>query len=138
MEENHTRRQLSIGQRGALAVLWPVSTVVMGFVAALISGEHGSLIFAMVGLYVGVAGASSYLLLPLVARYRNLGGPGRLATSAAAAALPTIAFLAYAWSGPPTQPGSVGAFFYLVAGPATVLACAGAMFVAKMESRWSA
>jgi len=113
----------------------------MGWIAASIGGGGASVIVLIVGIYVGISGAVSYLLLPLVASYRNLGRPGRLVASSATAALPPIAFLAYSVFTLPTQPGAPGAhasFFYMVAGTATVLACISAVLVAYVESRWSA
>ncbi len=113
----------------------------MGWFAASIGGGGGSIIFLIVGIYVGIAGAVTYLLLPIVASYRNLGRPGRLAASTTAAAPPPIAFLAYSVFSLPTQPGASAAdasFFYMVVGATTVLACIGALLVAYVESRWSA
>ncbi len=134
-------RPISLWRRAALALLWPICTVGMGWIGASISGGGASVIVLIVGIYVGIAGAVSYLLLPLVASCRSLGRPGRLAASTTAAALPPIAFLAYSVFSLPTQPGAPGAhasFLYMVAGTATVLAFIGAVLVAYVESRWSA
>jgi hypothetical protein len=134
-------RPISLRRRAALALLWPVCTVVMGWIAASIGGGGASVIVLIVGIYVGIAGAVSYVLLPFCASFRSLGRPGRLAVSTTAAALPPIAFLGYSVFSLPTQPGLPAAhasFFYMVAGTATVLACIGTVLVTYVESRWSA
>ena len=137
----HASRPISLWRHAALALLWPVCTVVMGWIAASIGGGGGSVIALIVGIYVGIAGAISYVLLAFVASYRSLGRLGRLAASTTTAALPPIAFLGYSVFTLPTEPGSPAAhasFFYMVVGTATVLACIGAVLVAYVESRWSA
>jgi hypothetical protein len=137
----HASRPITFWRRAALALLWPVCTILMGWIAASIGGGGASVIVLIVGIYVGIAGAVSHLLLPFVASYRSLSRPGRLAASTTAAALPPVAFLAYSVFSLPTEPGPPAAhasFFYMVAGTATVLACIGAVLVAYVESRWSA
>jgi len=56
--EGHVSRgHLKFGKRAAIAALWLVSPVLMGILAATMSGEHGSIVYVVVGLYVGVPGA---------------------------------------------------------------------------------
>jgi hypothetical protein len=122
---------LKIWRRAVIAALWMIGPVLMGFLAAMISGEHGSVVFVVVGLYVGVSGAVSYLLLPLVPPLRRLGAIGRTASIAAGAALPTIAFSAYF-----ALSGSSPWFFNFEAGLAVAYACICALLISQVEFRW--
>src|SRR5579863_6285421 len=87
---------LKFWRRAAVAVLWLVGPIFMGILAATISGEHGSIVLVVVGLYVGVPGAISYLLLPSLSPFRKLGQLGRFVTYTATAILPTVTCAAYA------------------------------------------
>ena len=128
-------------KRLVLAGLLPICTIAIG-AAAIVGGDIGSIIFAVVGLYVGVAGFAAYLLMSLLKPYRRLGMLGRFATLAAAAALPPIAYLAYDsfyWPHARSVPAaSIASGFYLMAGIAAVLAVIGAAVVLLVESRWGA
>jgi hypothetical protein len=73
MPTDDSSDHLRIWQRAVIAALWLISPALMGFLAAIISGEHGSVVFVVVGLYVGVSGALSYLLFPLFPPFRRLG-----------------------------------------------------------------
>ena len=134
-------RTAPLWRRLILAGLLPVCTVAIG-AAAIVGGDIGSIVFAVVGLYVGVAGFAAYLLMSLLIPYRRLGMLGRFATLAVAAALPPIACLAYDsfyWPyARSVPPASIASGFYLMAGTAAVLAIIGAGVVTLVESRWGA
>jgi hypothetical protein len=123
---------LKIWQRGVIAALWLIGPVLMGFLAAMISGEHGSVVFVVVGLYVGVSGVVSYLLFPLVPPFRRLGATGRMAAFAAGAALPTIAFSGYFALSGSTRTW----FFNFESGLAVAFACICALLISQIEFRW--
>ena len=95
-EAHNSGGHLELWKRVVIAALWPVSSLLMGLLAATLSGEHGSIVFVVVGLYVGVPGAIVYLLLPLLALFRKLGSWGRIAAYTVVAILPTVACSAYA------------------------------------------
>ena len=134
IEEQDSRDQLRIWQRSVIVSLWLIGPVVMGILAAIISGDHGSVVFVAVGLYVGISGAVSYLLLPLLSPFRRLGGTGRLAACAAAAALPTVAFSVYVALSDSSRSNVWS--FYFEPGIATAFACICAVLVSQLESRW--
>lgn len=129
VKERDSLAQLKVWRRFAMAAVWLIGPVLMGILAATISGEHGSVLFVAVGLYVGVSGAVSYLLLPLLPRFRRLGGTQRIAVSAGVAALPTVVLSAY-------FAPSAAWFFNVESGTAIVFACICAIVVAQLESRW--
>jgi hypothetical protein len=129
VKEHDSRAQLKVRQRIAIAALWLMVPVLMGILAATISGEHGSVLFVAVGLYVGVSGVVSYILLPLLPPFGRLGGIQRIVVFAGVAALPTVVISAHfarsdAW------------FFNSESGTAIVFACICAILVAQLESRW--
>src|SRR5882724_9999503 len=132
--EGHDSR-LKFWKRTAIAVLWLVSPVLMGILAATISGEHGSIVFVVVGLYVGIPGAITYLLLPLLSPFRELGGLGRFVTYTVEAILPTVACAAYVVL---ASSRSTPSFFFFMSSIATGFACICAMLVTQVESRWLA
>jgi hypothetical protein len=126
-EPHDSRQSLKFWQRAVLALTWFVSSVSMGILCSLISGEHGSVAFVVVGLYVGASGATAYLLLPLLPPLARLGSLGRLITTATVAALPNVVFLLYAEMG-----------FHRLTGAAVVFACISTALVMYIESRWLA
>ena len=128
-------RYLNFWRRAAVAILWLAGPIFMGFLAATISGEHGSIVFVIVGLYVGIPGAISYLLLPLLLPFRKLGGLGRFVTYTVSAILPTVACAAYAAL---TNSRSTGSFFLFMSGIAIGFAGTCALLVMQIESRWLA
>lgn len=136
-----TISHVSLWKRLALAALWLAAALAMGFVTAMFYGDHTSVIFVAVGLYVGIAGFVSSLLLPLVPAFRTLASPGRLAISVAAAAVPTIGFLGYAllWdSGHFNRQVGATSFFSVLAGAAVAYSLVVAFAVSRLESRWVA
>jgi hypothetical protein len=131
MRTDDSGYHLKIWQRAVIAALWMIAPVLMGFLAAMISGEHGSVVFVVVGLYVGVSGAVSYLFSWLVPPFRRLGAIGRATIIAAAAALPTIAFCAYF-----ALSASSWWFFNFESGLAVAYACICALLISQIECRW--
>jgi hypothetical protein len=108
----------------------------MGFIVAVMSREHASVGFIIVGVVVGISGAVSYLLLPWCPPFRRLSALGRLVTSAVTAALPTVAFGAYAAfsKSAPLDVASLLNFTSIAMGFASI----SAMLVARVESWWGA
>ena len=134
-EGHNSRGHLELWKRAAIATLWPVSSLLMGFLAATLSGEHGSIVFVVVGLYVGVSGAISYLLLPLLSPFRRLEGLGRIVAYTVVAILPTVACSAYVAL---SNSRLATSFFFSMSGIATGFACICAMLATQVESRWLA
>jgi hypothetical protein len=130
MRTDDSGYHLKIWQRAVIAALWMVGPVLMGFLAAMISGEHGSVVF-VVGLYAGVSGAVSYLFSWLVPPFRRLGAIGHATIIAAAAALPTVAFSAYF-----ALSASSPWFFNFESGLAVAYACICALLISQIEFRW--
>lgn len=126
---------LKFWKRAAIAVMWLVGPILMGILAATVSGEHGSIVFVVIGLYVGVPGAISYLLLPLFSRFRRLGGLGRFVSYTVAATLPTVACASYVVMG---DSRSTASLFFFMSGIAAGFACICAMLVAQVASLWVA
>src|SRR5258707_11772303 len=85
-------RPISLWRRAALALLWPVCTVGMGWFAASIGGGGGSIIFLITGFSVCIAGSLTYFLLPIFAPLRNLCRAPQLAASTTAGGPPPLAF----------------------------------------------
>jgi hypothetical protein len=135
IEGHNSGGYLELWKRVAIAALWPVSSLLMGFLAATLSGEHGSIVFVVVGLYVGVPGAIGYLLLPLLSLFRRLGVGGRIAAYTVVAILPTVACSAYAALSNSQLKAS---FVLLMSGIATGFACICALLATQVESRWLA
>jgi len=132
-EDHVSHGHLKFGKRAAIAALWLVSPVLMGILAATMSGEHGSIVYVVVGLYVGVPGAISYLLLPLLSLFRGLGLIGRIATYTVAGALPTVACAAYVAL---SNSRSTASLFFFMSGIAIGFACISAILATQVESRW--
>jgi hypothetical protein len=129
-EEQDSLDRLKIWQRAVIAAVWLIGPVMMGILVATISGEHGSVLYVVVGLCVGVSGAISYLLLPLLSPFRRLKGIGRIAVCAGVAVLPTVVFSAYV-----ARSGS-SRFFYFTSGVAIAFLCICAVLVSLLESRF--
>ena len=54
------------------AVLWFASCSLVGLLVAAISGEHGSILFAMLGVTIGSCGAVSHAALLFSTRFKRL------------------------------------------------------------------
>jgi hypothetical protein len=52
IEAHNSGGHLELWKRVVIAALWPASSLLMGFLAATLSAEHGSIAFVVVGLYV--------------------------------------------------------------------------------------
>ncbi len=132
------RAPLKIWQRAALFLLWIVISTLLGLIAATIDGEHGSVVFIVVGLYVGIAGAITSLLLSFLPGFGRLDSVGKVITSTIAASIPIIMFLTYDSFARKTYPTSARAsYLTLMGATATVVAFIGAIAIAEIEARWS-
>jgi hypothetical protein len=132
---HNSRGHLGPLKRAAIAALWPVSSLLMGILAAAFSGEHGSIVFVVVGLYVGVSGAISYFLLPLLSPFRRLESLGRIVTYTVLAILPTIVCAAYVVL---SNSRLTTSLFFSISSIATGFACICAVLATQVESRWLA
>jgi hypothetical protein len=135
IEAHNSGGQLELWKRVVIAALWPVSSLLTGFLAATLSGGHGSIVFVVVGIYVGVPGAIAYLLLPLLSLFRKLGSWGRIAAYTVVAILPTVACSAYAAFSTSQLKAS---FVFSMSGIAAGFACICAMLATQVETRWVA
>jgi hypothetical protein len=132
--------QLKIWQRAALFALWIVIATLLGVIEAIIDAEHGSVVFVVVGLYVGIAGAITSLLLSFVPHFGRLTRVGRVLTSTVVASLPIVLFLTYdsfARTPYPMTAVARASYLALMGGTATVVAFIGAIVIAAIESRRS-
>jgi hypothetical protein len=133
IEAHNSGGHLELWKRVAIAALWPVSSLLMGFLAATLSGEHGAIVFVVVGLYVGVPGAIAYLLLPLSPLFKKLGSWGRIAVYTVVSILSTVACSTYAALSNSQLKAS---FVFSMSGIATGFACFCATLATQVESRW--
>src|ERR1700722_5578763 len=133
IEAHNSGGHLELWKRVSIAALWPISSPWLGFLAATLSGEQGSIVFVVVGLYVGVPGAIAYLLLPLLSLFRKLGSWGRIVAFTVVAVLPTVACSTYAALSSSQLKAS---FVFSMSGIATGFACVCAMLATQVESRW--
>jgi len=51
---------------------------VVGVITAVVYGEHGSILFVAIGLWIGVAGAAGNVSLLFVAQFRAFASPIRI------------------------------------------------------------
>ena len=73
LEEPQVAPNVRSWRRVRLAlVLWLVGCSLAGLLIATWSGEHGSIIFIGLGVFVGVAGAIAHVSLLLTVRFRRL------------------------------------------------------------------
>jgi len=132
--------RLKIWQQAALLALWIFVPIFLGVIRAIFNGEHGSVVFVVIGFYVGITGAISYVLLELIPRFGRLGSGGRLIISTVAAAMPTVIFLIYDSFVPhtyPITPGARASYLALMSGTATAFAFIGAIIITGIASAWS-
>lgn len=139
-QDQKLRGRLKIWQRAAVLALWIFVPIFLGVVRASFNGEHGSVVFVLVGFYVGIAGAISYLLFELIPQFRRLGSVWRLTISTVAAAMPTVIFLIYDSFAPhtyPITPGARASYLALMSGTATAFAFIAAIIITGIASGWS-
>lgn len=74
-----------------VAAIWVLGCPLVGVLMAVLSGEHGSVGFVAIGLYLGVVGGIFHALLTRSVWYRRLDYPLQVLTAAACASLPLLA-----------------------------------------------
>ncbi len=87
------------GKQGVGALcFWLLASTLVGFLAAMLSGEHGSVVFIGLGFSVGIAGALSHNILLAATKYRSFSGPRKALTLWSGTMLALVALAAVAAS----------------------------------------
>jgi hypothetical protein len=102
----HRNVELPSGGKSILVFLvWLLGCPLIGGLVAFLDGNHGSIGYLVIGMYVGVFGALMHTFLSRRQSFVSLGYTQQLLIAAAAPALPLLAFAFITIAFVPTDPG---------------------------------